>query len=73
MDRLSYGAYLYALEPDVLAVLTMHGEILHDPAISSGFDKIACWHHISFGDPTPIAATGWHWLQKAFVGNGTHS
>lgn len=25
MDRLSYGAYLYALEPDVLAVLTMHG------------------------------------------------
>ena len=27
MDRLSYGAYLYALEPDVLAVLTMHGEI----------------------------------------------
>lgn len=28
MDRLSYGAYLYALEPDVLAVLTMHGEFL---------------------------------------------
>ena len=27
MDRLSYGPYLYALEPDVLAVLTMHGEL----------------------------------------------
>ena len=26
MDRLSYGPYLYALSPDVLAVLTMHGE-----------------------------------------------
>ncbi|KAL3133849.1 hypothetical protein ABBQ32_008318 [Trebouxia sp. C0010 RCD-2024] len=25
MDRLSYGPYLYALSPDVLAVLTMHG------------------------------------------------
>lgn len=25
-DRLSYGPYLYALSPDVLAVLTMHGE-----------------------------------------------
>lgn len=26
MDRLSYGPYLYALSPDVLAVLTMHGK-----------------------------------------------
>ena len=25
-DRLSYGPYLYALSPDVLAVLTMHGK-----------------------------------------------
>jgi len=44
-DRMSYGAYLYALEPDVLAVLTMHGECLHDLTISPGFDGIACWHH----------------------------
>ena len=41
-DRLSYGPYLYALSPDVLAVLTMHGEFaafqylmscLHSPSV----------------------------------------
>ncbi len=45
MDRLSYGAYLYALEPDVLAVLTMHGEFLLDLAILSGIDNISCWRY----------------------------
>lgn len=27
-DRTAYGPYLYELEPEDLAVMTMHGEIL---------------------------------------------
>lgn len=72
MDRLSYGAYLYALEPDVLAVLTMHGEILLDLAILSGFTTSL----VGITDnetPTQMAATGWHWLRKACVANDTLS
>ena len=33
IDRVSYGPYLYALSPDVLAVLTMHGEWLVKPLL----------------------------------------
>ena len=71
MDRLSYGAYLYALEPDVLAVLTMHGEFLHDPAISLALTKslVGITDNVT---PTLMAATGWHWLQTVCVVNDTH-
>ena len=33
VDRVSYGPYLYALTPDVLAVLTMHGELAANPLL----------------------------------------
>ena len=48
IDRMSYGPYLYALSPDVLAVLTMHGEYPPLPPLSSGHNPCSAQHQCLF-------------------------
>ena len=60
MDRLSYGPYLYALEPDVLAVLTMHGE-LHKPWLWLHANGFGCMQ-------LALAACKWLWLHAIGFG-----
>ena len=53
IDRKAYGPYIYALEPDILATLTMHGE-----AYVPLFVNADCNCLVPMGLPVPLWLPG---------------
>ena len=55
IDRKAYGPYIYALEPDILATLTMHGEACVPLFVNADCDCLAI---VPMGLPVPLLLPG---------------